>query len=60
MLNFKDHPSSPTGPLEILNLDAESCTITWKPPSDDGGNDIINYIVEKREVGSNKLKNLFK
>lgn len=53
-MNVLDHPGTPTGPLEVLNLDAESCTLSWKPPADDGGNDITNYIVEKREVGSNK------
>jgi len=51
---FQDHPGLPGGPLEVINLDAESCTLVWKPPADDGGNEIINYIVEKREVGSNK------
>ena len=53
-MNVLDHPGTPTGPLEVLNLDAESCTLSWIPPADDGGNDITNYIVEKREVGSNK------
>ena len=54
MLTLSDHPGKPSGPLEILNLDAESCTLSWKPPADDGGNEIINYIVEKKEVGTNK------
>lgn len=53
-VNVLDHPATPGGPLEVLNLDAESCTLSWKPPADDGGNEIIDYIVEKREVGSNK------
>lgn len=37
-------------------MDAESCTLAWKPPADDGGNEIINYIVEKKEVGTDKYK----
>ncbi len=53
-VNVLDHPGTPAGPLEVLNLDAESCTLAWKPPADDGGNDIVNYIVEKKEVGTNK------
>ncbi len=53
-VNVLDHPVKPTGPLEIVNLDAEACTLVWKPPVDDGGSDIINYIVEKKEVGTNK------
>ena len=44
----------PTGPIEVNNLDAESCTLSWKPPADDGGAGKINYIVEKKEVGSDK------
>lgn len=54
MKTFLDRPAPPGGPLEALNLDAESCTLSWKIPKDDGGNEIVNYIVEKKEVGSNK------
>ncbi len=53
-VNVLDHPGMPTGPLEVLNLDAEQCTLSWKPPADNGGNEITNYVVEKREAGSNK------
>ena len=53
-VNVLDHPAPPGGPLEARDLDAESCTLVWKSPKDDGGNEIINYIVEKKEVGSNK------
>jgi hypothetical protein len=49
-----DRPGMPEGPLDILNMDAESCTLQWKPPKDNGGNEVANYIVEKREVGSEK------
>lgn len=45
-------PSPPTGPLEISSITSESCIINWQPPEDDGGLDITNYIVEKRESGS--------
>ncbi|CAF0846330.1 unnamed protein product [Brachionus calyciflorus] len=53
-VNVLDHPGKPGGPLEILNLDAESCVLAWKAPEDDGGNEITNYIVEKKEVGTDK------
>lgn len=53
-VNVLDHPGMPGGPLDVVNLDAESCTLVWKPPNDDGGNEILNYIVEKKEVGTNK------
>lgn len=45
-------PSPPTGPVEISGISSESCTLSWSEPADDGGTDISNYIVEKRESGS--------
>lgn len=45
-------PTPPTGPLEITEITSESCTLTWAEPADDGGSDISNYIVEKRESGN--------
>ncbi len=53
-VNVLDCPASPEGPLEVLNLDAESCTLRWKEPKDNGGGDVNNYIVEKREEGAEK------
>lgn len=44
-------PNPPTGPIEISGITSESCVLTWAEPSDDGGSDITNYIVEKRESG---------
>lgn len=45
-------PSPPTGPVEISGVSSESCSLSWSEPADDGGTDITNYIVEKRESGS--------
>uniref|UniRef100_A0A3P9HG54 Titin n=1 Tax=Oryzias latipes TaxID=8090 RepID=A0A3P9HG54_ORYLA len=45
-------PSPPTGPVEISEISSESCTLSWTEPTDDGGTEITNYIVEKRESGS--------
>lgn len=45
-------PSPPTGPVEISDISSESCTLSWTEPTDDGGTEITNYIVEKRESGS--------
>uniref|UniRef100_A0A803VFH4 Titin n=1 Tax=Ficedula albicollis TaxID=59894 RepID=A0A803VFH4_FICAL len=45
-------PGPVTGPIEISSVSAESCVLTWKEPEDDGGSDITNYIVEKRESGT--------
>lgn len=51
-VNVTGRPSPPTGPIEISSITSESCVIDWQPPEDDGGTEITNYIVEKRESGS--------
>ena len=51
-VNVTGRPSPPSGPIEISSITSESCVITWQPPEDDGGTDITNYIVEKRESGT--------
>ncbi|TPP56261.1 Twitchin [Fasciola gigantica] len=43
-------PSAPKGPLEISNIKAESCTLAWNPPTDNGGAPISNYVVEKQNT----------
>jgi len=47
-----DVPAAPIGPVNILEVSPDSMTIEWRPPKDDGGSPVTNYIVEKRE--SNK------
>ncbi|PAV56317.1 hypothetical protein WR25_15732 isoform E [Diploscapter pachys] len=49
----QDKPSPPVGPLEVTDVRKESCVISWKPPADDGGAEITNYVVEKRDTKSN-------
>lgn len=54
-------PSRPQGPLEVTDILAESCKISWKHPADDGGNEIIGYRVEKMDKKSGqweKVKSL--
>jgi hypothetical protein len=52
-VNVLDHPGKPTH-LDVLDLDAESCELVWKAPADNGGDEITNYVVEKKEVGTEK------
>uniref|UniRef100_A0A8C1WCJ3 Titin n=1 Tax=Cyprinus carpio TaxID=7962 RepID=A0A8C1WCJ3_CYPCA len=50
-VNVIGRPSPPEGPIEISSITSESCVLSWNPPEDDGGTDITNYIIEKRESG---------
>lgn len=43
-------PDPPEGPLEFDDIQARSVRVSWRPPSDDGGSDILGYVVERREV----------
>lgn len=43
-------PSAPEGPLRFDDIQAHSVKVSWKPPTEDGGSEIVGYIVERREV----------
>uniref|UniRef100_A0A669QBC2 Myomesin 2 n=1 Tax=Phasianus colchicus TaxID=9054 RepID=A0A669QBC2_PHACC len=45
-----DKPDKPEGPIIIESVLKNSVVISWKPPEDDGGAMITNYIIEKREA----------
>lgn len=45
-----DRPTPPVGPVEFEEVHREYMVISWKPPLDNGGVDISNYIIEKRDV----------
>lgn len=42
-----DKPTPPIGPLDIYDITPDTCSLAWKPPHDDGGSTITNYVVEK-------------
>lgn len=44
-----DTPSAPVN-LKVQEITRESVTLSWEPPTLDGGAKIKNYIVEKRET----------
>lgn len=52
-VNVQDKPAQPTGPIEVSDVTKDSCVLTWKPPEDDGGAEITNYVVEKRDLRTN-------
>ena len=45
-----DRPGPPEGPIEIYGVTNEKCSISWKPPQQDGGADVSHFIVERRET----------
>ena len=49
-----DKPETPEGPLEVSNVKTDSVTLTWKPPKDNGGTPITNYVVEKFDTKKNE------
>ena len=49
---FKDVPEPPRF-LQIDNVTSESVMLNWKPPMNDGGGFITQYIVEKLEKPMN-------
>nr|XP_057911821.1 immunoglobulin-like and fibronectin type III domain-containing protein 1 [Doryrhamphus excisus] len=48
-----DRPTPPEGPVEILETTSSLIEIKWKPPKDDGGSVVTNYIIERQQQGHN-------
>uniref|UniRef100_A0A1A8V9L7 Connectin n=1 Tax=Nothobranchius furzeri TaxID=105023 RepID=A0A1A8V9L7_NOTFU len=46
-------PSAPEGPMVFGEIQANSVKVSWKVPTDDGGSEILGYIVERREAARN-------
>ncbi|UYV65935.1 unc-22 [Cordylochernes scorpioides] len=44
-----DVPGIPQGPLEVSDVTPDTCSLSWRPPQDDGGSPITNYVVEKQD-----------
>lgn len=49
-MSNSDKPSPPEKPIEVKDVTKNHCTLSWKPPADDGGTEILHYIVEKMDV----------
>ncbi|KAH6940066.1 hypothetical protein HPB50_024614 [Hyalomma asiaticum] len=48
-------PSAPVGPLVIEEVTENSIRLSWKPPLNDGGDAVANYIVEYRDVSAAEI-----
>lgn len=49
-----DVPSPPGGPLKVSDVHANGAKLSWRPPADDGGQPIENYIVEKMDEATGR------
>lgn len=48
-VNVIDVPSAPEGPLTDNNVTKSGCDLSWNEPRDDGGSEILYYMVEKQD-----------
>uniref|UniRef100_A0A3Q2EJK7 Immunoglobulin like and fibronectin type III domain containing 1, tandem duplicate 2 n=1 Tax=Cyprinodon variegatus TaxID=28743 RepID=A0A3Q2EJK7_CYPVA len=53
-----DKPSAPMGPAEVTESSASCIEFKWRPPKDDGGSPVTNYILERQQVGRNTWKKI--
>ena len=53
-LVFLGRPGAPMGPLEVYGVTEDSCKLSWRPPEDDGGLPIKEYLVEKMDKETGK------
>ena len=51
-------PSTPVGPMEISDLDKTTVTLTWQPPTSDGGSPLTAYVIERREAARSQWTKL--
>nr|XP_049610507.1 immunoglobulin-like and fibronectin type III domain-containing protein 1 isoform X3 [Syngnathus scovelli] len=51
-----DKPTTPLGPAEMTLSSATCIEFKWRPPKDDGGSPVINYIMERQQIGRNTWK----
>lgn len=53
-INVLDRPAKPEGPLEVSDVHATGCKLAWRPPKDDGGCPLENYLVEKKDIATGR------
>lgn len=40
--------------MVVSDIKADSCYLTWDAPEDNGGSEITNYIIERRDASKKK------
>ncbi|XP_061666287.1 immunoglobulin-like and fibronectin type III domain-containing protein 1 [Syngnathoides biaculeatus] len=53
-----DKPTTPQGPAEITLSSATCIEFKWRPPKDDGGSPVLNYVMERQQIGRNTWKKI--
>ncbi|XP_047669328.1 immunoglobulin-like and fibronectin type III domain-containing protein 1 isoform X1 [Tachysurus fulvidraco] len=48
-----DKPGPPQGPVDVVESSLSAIEFKWRPPKDDGGCPVTNYILERQQVGRN-------
>jgi hypothetical protein len=49
VVRHADKPGPPAA-FDLSEITNESCFLAWNPPRDDGGSNVTNYIVERRQT----------
>uniref|UniRef100_A0A8D3A7I7 Immunoglobulin like and fibronectin type III domain containing 1, tandem duplicate 3 n=1 Tax=Scophthalmus maximus TaxID=52904 RepID=A0A8D3A7I7_SCOMX len=55
-----DKPTTPLGPVDIIESSSTCIDFKWRPPKDNGGSPITDYILERQQIGRNSWKKLGK
>lgn len=53
-----DKPTQPLGPVDVTESSSTCIDFKWRPPKDNGGSPITNYILERQQIGRNSWKKL--
>lgn len=53
LIVLSDRPLPPRN-MVVSDIKADSCYLTWDAPEDNGGSEITNYIVERRDASKKK------
>ncbi|KAG7477825.1 hypothetical protein MATL_G00073710 [Megalops atlanticus] len=53
-----DKPTPPQGPVDVIESSAHCIDFKWRPPKDSGGSPVINYNLERQQVGRNTWKKI--
>uniref|UniRef100_A0A671PH39 Immunoglobulin like and fibronectin type III domain containing 1, tandem duplicate 4 n=1 Tax=Sinocyclocheilus anshuiensis TaxID=1608454 RepID=A0A671PH39_9TELE len=54
-----DKPGPPQGPVEVIDSSFSVIELKWKAPSDTGGSEVTNFLVERQQVGKSMWKKVW-